>query len=922
VRFTTTILACFLLPLAAADLTVCASGCAYSTMQTAIDAANPGDTITLPAGATFASDPFTLKKKPGAEWITIRSSRAWLLPEDTRPSPTDSRLATITFSAANTALIALETDPSFSSDCWTAQAVGNTVTVGYLHGGTAGTCEARMKDGTLFSSSAPLGTVTLLGAAVPTAGTYGAQGTGLRVGLGTDGKLWINHKSDIVEGTHFTCTNCTTTGFTDSWIHFNFAADAIAICNIGYDTAGALTGVGDRRVWLVGPWAARTDEAGLYPGTYAAAYKGPANGVHHYRFDGIHFRYESTAESYYGMVFSKDTSVQYQHVPHHLEIDRCIFSQPKASPGFWRWIGIYHADGLTIKNSRFLNTQHRSEGQGIFVAGALGPVVLENNEIDGGTQSFIAGGYSSRIVAVPQVIARRNLFRKRLEQRPLIRIVRQASTDTLALTTTDSATRCNAGSCPDYYEDTLYTCTADSTVTIASGEAAKLYIGRSPAGVLTVGHNSGANVTCSGCFTCLDGVASRASMADYAMKYEWTAASGAWGSTYDWSFASGSDVLLKNLFELKMGREVLFEGNILRNYWDSGGQHHPLGFTPRNQNGQDVFVRIDGLTVRRNKLYNVHSGFYATGSDDMGGNTFGRGYRLEDNIFDLDKAAWGNSTLGGICASLGDGNLDVTMRRNTCASTVNGFYQNTAGTALNWLHTHDNLWLWSTAGAYSSSFAGQGLTAGWTNVRKSDWAITAYGYIGPTSTYRGNLNMSTSTITATGWNSWADAADLNFTGNQRAQSVTLTDQFASWASPLTDTTDLRLKSTSAYSAHCASGCDTQLVTQGGTDPGADWDLVETLTNGVNEGLAPLAKRLALRVHRDRTSATIELRYAGTATVQVGPYQSLKTADLVLNTSTPSGGTGGRQVFNVSGLTAGTFYWYRVSTPAGVVMDRM
>jgi hypothetical protein len=87
-------------------------------------------------------------------------------------------------------------------------------------------------------------------------------------------------------------------------------------------------------------------------------------------------------------------------------------------------------------------------------------------------------------------------------------------------------------------------------------------------------------------------------------------------------------------------------------------------------------------------------------------------------------------------------------------------------------------------------------------------------------------------------------------------------------------------------------------------------------------LAPLAKRLALRVHRDRTSATIELRYAGTATVQVGPYQSLKTADLVLNTSTPSGGTGGRQVFNVSGLTAGTFYWYRVSTAAGVVKDRM
>lgn len=57
----------------AAILRVCASGCAYSNLQPAIDAAQPGDTILLRAGETFAG-PFVLRNKPGSNaWIEIRS---------------------------------------------------------------------------------------------------------------------------------------------------------------------------------------------------------------------------------------------------------------------------------------------------------------------------------------------------------------------------------------------------------------------------------------------------------------------------------------------------------------------------------------------------------------------------------------------------------------------------------------------------------------------------------------------------------------------------------------------------------------------------------------------------------------------------------------------------------------------------------
>ncbi len=59
-------------------------------LQEALDAARPGDVITLEAGATFTG-PFELPKKSGAEWITIRSSEEELLPPaGARVSPSDA----------------------------------------------------------------------------------------------------------------------------------------------------------------------------------------------------------------------------------------------------------------------------------------------------------------------------------------------------------------------------------------------------------------------------------------------------------------------------------------------------------------------------------------------------------------------------------------------------------------------------------------------------------------------------------------------------------------------------------------------------------------------------------------------------------------------------------------------------------------
>ena len=76
-------------PLFGATLTVNAGG----NLQAAIDAAQPGDTIVLQAGATFTG-PFTLPVKNGTAYITIRSSTA-----DSQLPPAGTRITPVTRAA-------------------------------------------------------------------------------------------------------------------------------------------------------------------------------------------------------------------------------------------------------------------------------------------------------------------------------------------------------------------------------------------------------------------------------------------------------------------------------------------------------------------------------------------------------------------------------------------------------------------------------------------------------------------------------------------------------------------------------------------------------------------------------------------------------------------------------------------------------
>src|ERR1043165_9471416 len=60
-------------------------------MQSPPNAAQPGDTIVLDAGAVYAGD-FVLPNKSGSSYITIQSSRVGELPDGVRVGPAQSSL--------------------------------------------------------------------------------------------------------------------------------------------------------------------------------------------------------------------------------------------------------------------------------------------------------------------------------------------------------------------------------------------------------------------------------------------------------------------------------------------------------------------------------------------------------------------------------------------------------------------------------------------------------------------------------------------------------------------------------------------------------------------------------------------------------------------------------------------------------------
>lgn len=907
-----------------ADYTVCAAGCNYTTVDAAIAAIGTaaGDhTITITAGETVTLlGSVALPNLAGGGSLTIRSSQAHLLPDGYRPAVGDSRMATIAITNVAHGFT-YGTDPTFTPSAWSVSTTGNDVTFG-ANCAAGNPCELRDTAGTVRTYTAPPCIVSLLGVAVSAAGTSGAQGTGLRVGIATDGKCQVAHKSTIAETTQFTCNDCSAYPTLENYA---FPIGSVPLGNIAYNTSGNVTSAVYRPNWLSGPVVNDSTIPGVFNGTKAGTYAGPAQGVHNIKWEGIDFYKDTTVEGYSSAFHYKAAGYEYQYTPHNIHFDKCLFRAQKANYGQYRWLGIQHCDRCSVTNSAFINAQSRAEGQNILIIAGQGPFRVDNVSMDGNTEGILVGGASQLIAGRPRMSIRRSYFRWRWEVWPRAKLRRQEDTSVLALTGLDGSTRCNATTCLVAYENTWYTISSDSTITVAAGSAAKVFVTVASGGMLKVYHNG--NVTCGGAFVCVGSTTSRDAFPDDAVLWEWSASAGAWGSATDWhvywnAAGTASDMwsMRKNFVEFKTGQDILMEGNVMR-YFFAASQTQPCCAGIRNQNGQDVTVGLDGFNYTRNKMSTSHSGMSLFTQDYLGRNTFGRRIRISQSIFtDTTKASYGATTSGGYSINIGQladstsvtdaavvshvtADIDqVGLRTGSCSTSL----------ALNVLRVLDSLWLWNP-GTFDM-ISGDGIGA-WNAVREdtSTCSPARFGLIHANSWYQANLNIGTGTISNTNWGtSWADLASENFYSNVRLSSATLSDHLVSISTPMNETDNVGLKSTSPYSKHCTSGC-IEVATTTGMDPGADVAWVETATDGVIEGYPELAQRWDLHARRaSGTTATVELWNTGTITVKVSTHQNMKTANLIIDTSSPTTAAAGRKVFDLTGLTTGVRYWVTVS----------
>jgi len=114
----------------------------------------------------------------------------------------------------------------------------------------------------------------------------------------------------------------------------------------------------------------------------------------------------------------------------------------------------------------------------------------------------------------------------------------------------------------------------------------------------------------------------------------------------------GKHWMIKNLFELKTGRKILFEGNILENSWADlpiGQSGYAMVLTVRNENGQSPQADVSDVTIRNNIIRHCGAGISISGKDDNAypSNTSMR-ILIENNLFeDINGEKFGDLNIYG-----------------------------------------------------------------------------------------------------------------------------------------------------------------------------------------------------------------------------------------------------------------------------------
>ena len=183
------------------------------------------------------------------------------------------------------------------------------------------------------------------------------------------------------------------------------------------------------------------------------------------------------------------------------------------------------------------------------------------------------------------------------------------------------------------------------------------------------------------------------------------------------SLGSKATMVVKNAFEVKSGRRILFYSNTIENVWAAGQDGSAMVLTVRTGQSGDIAV-VNDLTISSNVFKNVVSGIDGTASDDLCGP--GYGYSNCHNAGSQDRWVIQNNVFTFYDPTLPGGLRNLGFGLGNGPDRIHG----------TWVPMRDILFQHNTTVAASSTpcwnsiyFGVVGLTPPYSNVTNNVWIL-------------------------------------------------------------------------------------------------------------------------------------------------------------------------------------------------------
>ncbi len=193
--------------------------------------------------------------------------------------------------------------------------------------------------------------------------------------------------------------------------------------------------------------------------------------------------------------------------------------------------------------------------------------------------------------------------------------------------------------------------------------------------------------------------------------------------------------VVKNLFEIKNGKNIILENNIFENNWYEAQAGHSILFTCRSD-GQAPWTVCQDITFRYNIVKNVRSGFNITRTDDWTRIQLTNNINVNNNLWIIAGTAMGDDGWLGMFAGAGNNTTlgpmsNIKFDHNTFITTSNSgswlWGANDSGDPLfnNFVWTN-NIVASAAGGTWSGlrNDAGATGTAALNNIAPSQWTMT------------------------------------------------------------------------------------------------------------------------------------------------------------------------------------------------------